>query len=1181
MSSRFEPFVAQLGRGADRLTSEIQATMMFADVSGYTRLTERLAATGREGAEVLTTVVNRCFTVLIDEVESLGGDVVRFGGDALFIVFTGEGRIERGAVAAARMQAALKSLEAVQVPGGPVRLRMSVGLNDGTLIAHPWVGEWAEVLPLGSAVTETLQCEAAAQAGEVRVGPSVADRLGSSLVRDGKLQLAAARRLRVDFSAEKSRALSNADQHVPPALRWVLAGDVRAEHRAVSVAFILLSGTDQLASSAKELESHLDPILDALGAAVQRFGVVPISTDVSPDGLKIILATGVPTATEDDEERLLLATQAIVAADQRCSAGLHTGVVFCGEVGHPRRRTFTIMGDAVNVAARLMGKAPKGNVLASAAILDSLGGHFATEWLEPFAVKGKQALQLAAIVGDRLPEPAPQEEVPFRGRVAKLKELATGLEVPGLFHVTAAAGFGATRFVREAMTRTKRESVVVTASIEDRGTALAVARRMLRVLGATDELVSKSTDPAAVIDLAVLAIAEQWRSGLLPDGLVLVVDRVHHADEASVAVLRGLSVVLAEVGGRIIIVGRSKIPDDESAIEIGPLNYPNVRQLCIDASLRPLSDAELEAIVARCGGSPTFAQQLARLERSDTDLPSSMESLVAARIDQLPGAVRQVVREAAVLGPPISIDILVNLTGRDRRRVMAAVRDAQGIVVADESGSLTFEAETVREVAAAGMPLKQRRPLHQAMAELLAKDPTIPPAQVAHHFYEAGDLPGTVTWCERAARLALAGGASASAALQAQRSFSAAKRVGAKASTVVPIALLVADASEAAGLTMDADAALAAASAYELDAHDAAMVLVRRSRIARDEGRTKSAAAFLARAAKVADPMGRIDVEIALGFLRLQAGDSSGALRCAAAAVELASVSGQNSLKAQALILEEITRSAFGLAGHLEAGRDSMKAALLAGDPRQIAKISNDLALSADNRGDWSSAVQRYSDAEQFFDLAGDVVNRSIAATNRATIQLELGEVDALLTMLPAVLRILSAAGFRSGVASCEAMLARATARAQPSAGAAEAVVNAASQKFQLGETESGDFLLVSVAELHLLGNRPLEALELIDDIFVRVDSYGPRHLLPVAVRRLRAVALASIGQVSAARKILWTALIRADQENLLPERCFVRWALAQVEGGLSNEEAITLHQIETQIGAASAPLFPLRQPPI
>jgi class 3 adenylate cyclase len=653
MSSWFEPFVAQLGRGADRLTPEVQATMMFADVSGYTRLTERLATTGREGAEVLTSVVNRCFTALINEVEVLGGDVVRFGGDALFIVFTGEGRIERGALAAARMQAALRELEAVTVPGGPVRLRMSVGLNDGLLIAHPWVGEWAEVVPLGVAVTETLRCEAVADSGEVRVGSSVAEHLGPSLVRDGKLQLAAARRLRVDFPAEKIGALSSADHHVPLALRWVLAGDVRAEHRAVSVAFILLSGTDQMASSARALEAELDPILDALGVAVKRFGVVPISTDVSPDGLKIILATGVPTASEDDEERLLLAAKAIVASSPRCAAGLHTGVVFCGDVGHPARRTFTIMGDAVNLAARLMGKAPRGTVLASAAILDSLGGRFATEWLEPFAVKGKRALQLAAIVGDRLPEPPPPVEVAFRGRVAHLKTLTAALAVPGLFQVTAPAGFGATRFVREVLTRAKREFAVVTASIEDPGTALAVARRILRALGASDDLVSDSIDPAAVIDVAVLAITERWTSGALPAGFVLVVDRVHHVDEASVAVLRGLSVTLAGVDGRIVVAGRSTIVDDEPTVVLGPLGYPNIRQLCIDASLRPLSDAELEAIVGRCGGSPTFAQQLARLEQSDADLPVSMESLVAARIDQLPGAVRQVVREAAVLGPTI------------------------------------------------------------------------------------------------------------------------------------------------------------------------------------------------------------------------------------------------------------------------------------------------------------------------------------------------------------------------------------------------------------------------------------------------------------------------------------------------------------------------------------------------
>lgn len=152
-----EPYVPRLGRTSTHRFTSVPAALVFADVSGYTRLTERLSVLGRVGAEIIAEVVDECFTRLIHEVHSVGGEVLRFGGDALFIAVTGHDRVRRAALAAIRMQRAIRTMESIEVPGGRVRLKMSVGLEAGDLWLRRCEGSWTEIVPVGPTVADTAR----------------------------------------------------------------------------------------------------------------------------------------------------------------------------------------------------------------------------------------------------------------------------------------------------------------------------------------------------------------------------------------------------------------------------------------------------------------------------------------------------------------------------------------------------------------------------------------------------------------------------------------------------------------------------------------------------------------------------------------------------------------------------------------------------------------------------------------------------------------------------------------------------------------------------------------------------------------------------------------------------------------------------------------------------------------
>ncbi|HWH21110.1 MAG TPA: adenylate/guanylate cyclase domain-containing protein, partial [Solirubrobacterales bacterium] len=79
--------LARVARPLDVLGETVPCTMVFADVSGFTRLSERLARHGKEGAEELVDVINSCFSALLAEAYGRGGSLVKFGGDAMVLMF--------------------------------------------------------------------------------------------------------------------------------------------------------------------------------------------------------------------------------------------------------------------------------------------------------------------------------------------------------------------------------------------------------------------------------------------------------------------------------------------------------------------------------------------------------------------------------------------------------------------------------------------------------------------------------------------------------------------------------------------------------------------------------------------------------------------------------------------------------------------------------------------------------------------------------------------------------------------------------------------------------------------------------------------------------------------------------------------------------------------------------------
>ena len=242
----------------------------------------------------------------------------------------------------------------------------------------------------------------------------------------------------------------------------LLGGDDTPEHRTAAVAFLQFSGLDELieAAGTEVAADHLDRLVRLVQSAAERYEVCFLDSDIAPSGGKIRLSAGAPRAVGEDEERIVLALREVIESDLPLPVqiGVHWGPVFSGEVGPAYRRWYAVMGDTVNLAARLMASAPPGHIYATRELLLRTKTRFEQTPLEPFCVKGKSHRVHAGDVGPPLRAGdggGGRAQLPLVGRERELDRLRDAIEGARrargtLIELTGETGTGKSRLLREA-----------------------------------------------------------------------------------------------------------------------------------------------------------------------------------------------------------------------------------------------------------------------------------------------------------------------------------------------------------------------------------------------------------------------------------------------------------------------------------------------------------------------------------------------------------------------------------------------------------------------------------------------------------------------------------------------------------------------------------------------------------
>ncbi len=463
-----------------------RGTFMFADVSGFTALSEKLErATGSiEGAEIMTQIINEFFSTMLEILAKSDGQMLKFAGDALltfFPVTESEATEDPETTVAAkairtglRMQRSMRErFQPIQHPllveffgvDHQIELSMSIGIARGRLF-EALVGNSSQRdhMIMGKLPGQADAAEAAGVRDDVIIAPElgavfqdeftlqpapadpnfyqVVDDLGEELSDFELTSIVSRRRSSMvsglvgleddtDPIEELRQLVARVDKFarfVAPEVvnKLAIEGDrVEPQNRPATVIFGYFRGIADMLEDWGEGElERITHILNRFYATMQQviaaYGGSLTRSDPYRDGCKLLITFGAPIAHPDDPFRAVATCLEMQHQLQHFNEALDSelppnlrrdtyiemrmgithGQAFAGEVGWKQRREYTVMGDDVNLAARLMGKSSTNDIWISERVYNRVERFFYIDALEPMLMKGKsEPIQAYAVTG--------------------------------------------------------------------------------------------------------------------------------------------------------------------------------------------------------------------------------------------------------------------------------------------------------------------------------------------------------------------------------------------------------------------------------------------------------------------------------------------------------------------------------------------------------------------------------------------------------------------------------------------------------------------------------------------------------------------------------------------------------------------------------------------------------------
>jgi len=466
-----------------------EALTMFADVSGFTPMTQALMKEGHEGAEILAKIMSDIFDPLVDAVYDRGGFVSVFAGDAFTAIFPisnnvipVEELVFHVLGCAEKIRPIFRRDEIL----GQSPLQFKVGLSKGNV---NWgiVGKTEKTYFFrGEAIEGCAACEhhLKMRQGDIIFDENVAQLLGrgpGTFVQH--IRFIEFDRLEGGYYRLKKLPDALLQQLTPPEQpgRPELRQDVVA--RFLSTAIIDFAATGEfrpivpifIAFEGISTINELNDWAFVLIKNINTFGGHFNHLDFGDKGNTVLCGFGAPVAYEriiDRALRFMLAVKEDIKGFENLSglnirAGITYSTAYAGIVGGEKHCEYTYYGEVVNLAARLMDKAGWGEIFVSEAVRHEAEAIFNFEPKGTLQYKGFAApVPTYVLIGQKPGPPGRGFKEKMFGRWAELQQLQESAapifdgKFAGIVYIYGEAGIGKSRLAYALQEELSKQSAI-------------------------------------------------------------------------------------------------------------------------------------------------------------------------------------------------------------------------------------------------------------------------------------------------------------------------------------------------------------------------------------------------------------------------------------------------------------------------------------------------------------------------------------------------------------------------------------------------------------------------------------------------------------------------------------------------------------------------------------------------